>query len=50
MQSAAGHTKHGRGFFIFWLLGIAVGAVAAAWLAPRLMSCCTDRSDTPWSF
>jgi hypothetical protein len=50
MQSTADHKKHSRGSFIFWLLGIAVGAVAATWLAPRLMRCCTDRSDTPWSF
>jgi len=46
MQSETVHKSRTRGYFIFWLLGIAVGIAAATWAAPRLMRCLKD--GTPW--
>ena len=49
MQSETGPKSRARGYFIFWLLGIAVGAAAASWAVPRLMRCFSGQRDAPWS-
>ena len=49
MQSETRPKSRTRGYFIFWLLGIAVGAAAAAWAVPHLMRCCSHRDDAPWN-
>jgi hypothetical protein len=50
MQSETGHKRRPQRYFIFWLLGIAVGAAAAAWALPRLIRGCSDQDDIPWNF